>query len=130
MTDIPKVSTPGDVEHEAILQEAFGTAPDFLDIPEEMQQQIEDQVEAKERFFWLNSRRIQQDIVTRALLRRALYAETRLMEAECRLGEMAIITKAAAERVEQLQKQLTTLAEGGKVDVPEDLLDFELEGKD
>lgn len=116
-------------ENELTLQEALNGAPDFFEIPEGMQKQIEEQVEARERFFWLAAKRIPQNIITRSLLRRAIYAEVRVTETECRLGEMGLICQAAQERITQLQDQLTALSKGEDVDVPNDVLDFSLEGK-
>ncbi len=100
-----------DVEQDLLLAEALNGSPDFLDIPEELQAQIEKQVEAKERMFWLRSNRIHQDIVTRSLLRRAIYAETRAIEMESRLAEMVLITQGAKERVQELEQGLKDLAE-------------------
>lgn len=95
-----------------LLEEAFTGSPDYYDIPEEMEKQIQAQVTARERVFWLRSARIQDDIVTRSLLRRALYAEVRCWESESRLAELVLISKGAKQRIEELEKQLDDLARG------------------
>ena len=108
-----------ETENDLILNEALNGAPDFYEIPEEMQKQIEEQVTARERFFWLARRRNEQNVITRSLLRRAIYAEVRLVEAESRLGEMGLICHAAKQRIEQLETKLNELsgATGETVDL-------------
>lgn len=100
-----------EIEQDLLLAEALNGVPDFLDIPEGLAKVIEEQVEARERMFWLRSNRIEQDIVTRSLLRRAIYAETRAIEMENRLAEMVLITQGAKERVEELEQGLKDAVE-------------------
>jgi len=100
-----------EIDSDLLLAEALNGVPEFLDIPKAMAKVIEKQVDAAERMFWLRSNRIQQDIVTRSLLRRAIYAETRLMESEMRLAEMVLITQGAKGRVEELEQGLKDAVE-------------------
>ncbi len=95
-------------------EEALGGVPNFLNIPESLQEKVEEKTLAAERMFWLRARNIRKDIVNTTLLRRAVYAEQRLNETEFMLAEMAMITEGAKEEVERLQKQLSKLA--GKIE--------------
>lgn len=99
-----------EIDGDLLLAEALTGVPDFYEIPEELAKQIEEQVESRERMFWLRSNRIEQDLVTRSLLRRAIYAEVRCWEMENRLAEVVLITKGGAERVSELEQQLSDLA--------------------
>ena len=86
---------------------AMNGVPEFLDIPQDMQDKIAAATVAKERFFWLSvGKAITKTPVTEALLRRAIYAEQRVLETEFMLGEMGIICQAAKDEVERLQAQL------------------------
>ena len=95
-----------------LLEEAFNSAPDYYDIPEELEKQIQEQVTARERIFWLRASRIDDNLVTRSLLRRALYAEVRCWESENRLAELVLIAQGAKERVEELERKLDQLSRG------------------
>lgn len=104
-------------QHEMLLEEAFTGAPDYYDIPDEMEKAIGDQVTARERIFWLRSKLIGDSIQTRSLLRRALYAEVRCWESESRLAELVLISQGAKQRIEELEDKLQELASatgGGK----------------
>ena len=90
---------------ELAREEAMAGVPEFLDIPQDMQDKIAAATVAKERYFWLATK-ITKTPVTEALIRRAIYAEQRVLETEYMLGEMAVICKGAKQRVEELQKQL------------------------
>lgn len=97
-----------------LLEEAFNSSPDYYDIPVDMEKAIQEQVSARERMFWLRASRIESNVVTRSLLRRAIYAEVRCWESESRLAEMVMITQGAKQRIEELEKQLDDLARGVK----------------
>lgn len=90
--------------------EALNGVPDFLALPPEMTEKIQDLVLQSERMFWLRSKNIVKDIVNTTMLRRALYAEHRVNETEHMLAEMAMITEGAKERIEELQRQLSDLS--------------------
>jgi len=85
--------------------------PEFLDIPKDMQDKIAEAVLAKERFFWLSNKLIPKNEWTVGLLRRAIYAEQRVVETEFMIGEMAIICEGAKKRVQQLEEQVKSLAD-------------------
>lgn len=87
--------------------------PDFLEIPQDLQDKIAAATLLRERFFWLANVAIAKDVVTTTLLRRAIYAEQRVVETEFMLGEMGLICEGAKQRVGELQDKLTELA-GGK----------------
>lgn len=93
-----------------LLEEAFNSAPDYYDIPEDMEKLIQEQVSARERMFWLRASRIDDNLVTRSLLRRAMYAEVRCWESESRLSEMVLILKGAKQRIEELEAKMKELA--------------------
>lgn len=101
-----------------LIEEAvLSGVPEFLDIPEEMQAKIAQAVLAKERFFWLANSKVPQNEWTIGLLRRAIYAEQRVLETEYMLGEMGLICEGARKRVEELENGMSDLAEAtGKDD--------------
>lgn len=103
---------PATQAEEAITEEAcLAQVPDFYDIPDELRETIEAEVVRRERLFWMTAGRALPDtVVTRTLLRRALYAEVRCWEMENRAAEMALIANGAAERVKELQAALSSAA--------------------
>ena len=99
-----------DIQTRLIEAEALNGVPQFLDIPDELVEKIEKLVLANERMFWLRANNINSDdVATRTIVRRALYAEQRLNEVEFMLGEMAMITEGAKIRIDELQQQLSDL---------------------
>lgn len=93
-----------------LADQAMNGVPAFYEIPEEQRALIEKATLIKERMFWLRATHIEQDVVNTTLLRRAVYAEQRCWEMENMAAEMAIITSGAAERVRELEKELTDLS--------------------
>ena len=98
------------IKHERILDEALNGVPDFMDVPEALQQLFEQATARSERMFWLRATHIPDEVITRTLLRRAFYAEARAWEMENRLAETSLIASGLKDEVERLQAKLTELA--------------------
>lgn len=97
------------VDMDLAEQEALSGVPDFLDIPDELKQTIEEQTMAKERLFWLRATHILKDMTNSVLLRRAIYAEQRCLEMEMRLAETALIAQGLKGECERLSDEMDKL---------------------
>jgi hypothetical protein len=92
------------------LSEVLNGVPDFLEIPDELREEIEKATMVAERMFWLRSQHIQETPLFTAMLRRAFYAEARAFEMEMRLAETSLIASGLKEKVEELQREIATVA--------------------
>ena len=91
-----------DTLDDLITDECFTGAPPFYDLPDDVREKVEGQVQRAERMFWLRVTNLEKTPVTEALLRRAVYAEQRCWEMENMLAEMALIAKGAGQTVKDL----------------------------
>lgn len=90
--------------------EALNGVPDFMDLPDEYREAIEQNTLTAERMFWLRANHLVKDVVTTTLLRRAIYAEQRCYESEFRLAEVSLVASGLKEKVEQLQDEISVVA--------------------
>lgn len=93
-------------EVDPVLVQALNGVPQFYDLPDELREEIEKRTMGAERMFWLRANLIDDTAVTRALLRRAFYAEQRCWEMENRLAETSLIAQGLKGEVERLDKAL------------------------
>ena len=92
------------------LSEVLNGVPNFLDLPDELRAEIEQATMVAERMFWLRSQHIPKTQLNESLLRRAFYAEARAYEMEMRLAETSLIASGLKEKVEELQREIATVA--------------------
>lgn len=97
-------------EVDPVLVEALNGVPNFLDLPDELREEIEKATMVAERMFWLRSNKIEKNAVTEAILRRAFYAEARAYEMEMRLAEVSLIASGMKEEIERLKDEIKITA--------------------
>jgi len=90
--------------------EALNGVPDFLQLPDEYRETIEQATLTAERMFWLRATHLIKDVATTTLLRRAIYAEQRCYESEFRLAEVSLIASGMKEKIEQLEDEIKIIA--------------------